>query len=400
MELRRLALVVVLDLVDAPVGGGKRALMGHGELYACLAMDRNLSTSAGSVSKAVTSRNARSPGRSDGQGWYCAPAGLQGVVHRRRQHDEDLVGVDRIEQRRALERRQAGDQPARHGVGVAGVVEPQAVGEVGVELRRQQPHLGEEMAAALAPELESLAAVESKKITTSAPIAPFLVAPRLSTSTPAFQDSSAGEQPTKDSALAKRAPSMCSLSPWRWVEVAMAAISSGAIGRAAFGRLRDADGGGLRSDGPRRRPARPAPRRASWDRSCRPGRRCGRAWRRRCRTAARWLRRPRCARRRCRRSRPRAASSGQRQHVGGGAGRHRIGAQVGLFEDLAQAMLDLPGPGIGAIGVDGTGAEGAAHGLDDRRMGSGLVVAAEVQRTAPGGKSTVPSRAPLRGSTI
>ncbi len=68
VELRRLSLVVVFDFVDAPVGGGERTLMGHGGLYACLAMDRNLSTSAGSVSKAVTSRKARSPGRSDGHG--------------------------------------------------------------------------------------------------------------------------------------------------------------------------------------------------------------------------------------------------------------------------------------------------------------------------------------------
>ena len=40
--------------------------------------------------------------------------------------------------------------------------------------------------------------------------APFFVAPKLSTSTPARQDSSAAEQPTNDRALAKRDPSMCS----------------------------------------------------------------------------------------------------------------------------------------------------------------------------------------------
>src|SRR5690348_11116899 len=70
-----LALVVVLDLVDAPVGGGERTLMSHCPAsQAPFATARNLSTAAGSVSKAVTSRKARSPGRSDGQGWYCAPA--------------------------------------------------------------------------------------------------------------------------------------------------------------------------------------------------------------------------------------------------------------------------------------------------------------------------------------
>jgi hypothetical protein len=55
-------------------------------------------------------------------------------VHDGGQHDEDLVGVYGIEQRRPLERREAGDQPARHGVGVARVGEPQPVGEIGVEL--------------------------------------------------------------------------------------------------------------------------------------------------------------------------------------------------------------------------------------------------------------------------
>jgi hypothetical protein len=84
------------------------------------------------------------------------------------------------------------------------------------------------MPAAFAPELELARRPASKNTTASAARAPFLVAPRLSTSTPAFHESSAGAQPTKDSALAKRAPSMCSFRPWRWVELASAAISSGA----------------------------------------------------------------------------------------------------------------------------------------------------------------------------
>ena len=44
-------------------------------------------------------------------------------------------------------------------------------------------------------------------------MAPFLVAPKDMTSTPDFQVSSAGEQPSPASALAKRAPSMCSFMP-------------------------------------------------------------------------------------------------------------------------------------------------------------------------------------------
>ena len=53
-----------------------------------------------------------------------------------------------------LSAREACHQPARHGVGVAGIVEPQAVGQIGVELGRQQAHLGQEVPAALAAELE------------------------------------------------------------------------------------------------------------------------------------------------------------------------------------------------------------------------------------------------------
>ncbi len=69
MQARGLAVVVVLDLVDAPMGGGEGALMGHWVLLTLTwQWTGKRSTSAGSVSKAVTSRKARSPGRSDGQG--------------------------------------------------------------------------------------------------------------------------------------------------------------------------------------------------------------------------------------------------------------------------------------------------------------------------------------------
>src|SRR6266567_3021927 len=48
-----------------------------------------------------------------------------------------------------------------------------------------------------------------KNTTASAVSAPFLVAPKESTSTPAFQVASAGVQPSRATALARRAPSMC-----------------------------------------------------------------------------------------------------------------------------------------------------------------------------------------------
>ena len=98
---------------------------------------------------------------------------------------------------------------------------------------------------------------------------------------------------------------------------------------------------------------------------------------------------------------PRRRAAGERQHVGGGADAHRIGDQVGLVEDVAQAVLDALRPLLGTVGEGRARAEGAAHRLDDLWMGADLVVAAKVdQRGAPGGNSMVPSRAPVRGSTI
>ena len=52
------------------------------------------------------------------------------------------------------------------------------------------------------------ASARSKNTTASAASAPFLVAPKERTSTPAFQLASAGVQPSRATALAKRAPSM------------------------------------------------------------------------------------------------------------------------------------------------------------------------------------------------
>src|SRR3546814_16948061 len=52
-----------------------------------------------------------------------------------------------------------------------------------------------------------------KKRIASAIIAPFLVKPKDSASTPARQVTSAGAQPRKATAFAKRAPAMCSFNP-------------------------------------------------------------------------------------------------------------------------------------------------------------------------------------------
>src|SRR3546814_20795512 len=65
-----------------------------------------------------------------------------------------------------------------------------------------------------------------KKTIASAVIAPFLVKPNDRASTPARQLTSAGAQPRKAKALAKRAPSMCSFIPPPLATSATAPISS------------------------------------------------------------------------------------------------------------------------------------------------------------------------------
>ena len=56
---------------------------------------------------------------------------------------------------------------------------------------------------------------------------PFLVPPNESMSTPAFQVISAGDTPSAATALAKRAPSMCTARPFCLPIAASAATSSG-----------------------------------------------------------------------------------------------------------------------------------------------------------------------------
>ena len=82
------------------------------------------------------------------------------------------------------------------------------------------------MGAALAPLLKPAGEVSVEEDDGLGAMAPFLVAPKESTFTPAFQVISAGVQPRCTSALAKRAPSMCSGSRWALAAALSAAISS------------------------------------------------------------------------------------------------------------------------------------------------------------------------------
>ena len=99
--------------------------------------------------------------------------------------------------------------------------------------------LGHQMPGALAPLAHEAARAGSKNTTASAAIAPPLVAPNDSTSTPAFQVASAGETFMRASALPKRAPSICTAMPCACAISASAAISSDAVDRAGLGGLRD-----------------------------------------------------------------------------------------------------------------------------------------------------------------
>ena len=83
------------------------------------------------------------------------------------------------------------------------------------------------MPAPLAPKLELPARAGSNSTTTSTPRQPFFVPPKESASTPAFQVSSAGLDPSAATGLAKRAPSMCTGSPAAWATPVSAATAPG-----------------------------------------------------------------------------------------------------------------------------------------------------------------------------
>ena len=87
----------------------------------------------------------------------------------------------------------------------------------------------------------SRASAGSNTTTASALIAPFLVAPSDSTSTPARQVSSAGVQPSAATALANRAPSMCTRRPWRCATSHSARDLRGRVQRAEIRRLREVE---------------------------------------------------------------------------------------------------------------------------------------------------------------
>jgi hypothetical protein len=73
----------------------------------------------------------------------------------------------------------------------------------------------------------SQALAGSKITTASTPRSPFLVPPKLTMSTPAFQVISAAVAPVAASALASRAPSRCRPMPRARATAARAAIASG-----------------------------------------------------------------------------------------------------------------------------------------------------------------------------
>ena len=97
---------------------------------------------------------------------------------------------------------------------------------------------------------KSRASSGSKNTTASAASAPFLVAPKESTSTPLRQVMSAGVQPRPASALAKRAPSMCSFMPCACASALICRDFGRRVDRAEFGGLGHADRGRL-GDGAR-----------------------------------------------------------------------------------------------------------------------------------------------------
>ena len=78
-------------------------------------------------------------------------------------------------------------------------------------------------------------------------IAPFLVPPKLSTSTPASRVNARSGRPRDAAALAMRAPSMCRCMPWPWTWSAIVAQLVDGVERAELGGLRERDHERLRA---------------------------------------------------------------------------------------------------------------------------------------------------------
>ena len=69
---------------------------------------------------------------------------------------EHLIGFDRMGERHSGQRRQPFADARRAGVRSLGQPQPQAVGDIGLELRRQKAHFAQQMAAAHAPAAQRL----------------------------------------------------------------------------------------------------------------------------------------------------------------------------------------------------------------------------------------------------
>ena len=214
--------------------------------------------------------------------------------------------------------------------------------------------------------------------TASAPIAPFLVAPNDSTSTPRRQVTSAGRQPSAAMALAKRAPSMCTRRPYARATLDQRVELVQPVHGAALGRLGEVERGRLdpagmadpglaqrRAQGLGMQPAvlfgerhdlgaagieLPCPAlavvhvadRGAVDRTV--GRRDQR----------------------------------QRERVGRGPGRHRLHEAAGL-EQLGEDVLEARGDRVGAVRRRGAGIRRLDRG-EDLGRDAGDVVAAQIDR--------------------
>ena len=142
--------------------------------------------------------------------------------------------------------------------------------EVGVELGRQQAHLGQQMAAALAAELEvarQLGIEEDHGLGRHRAVLGGAEAQHVDARLPRQLGRRAADEGQR---IGEARAVHVQLQPMAMRRGGDGGDLLGRIDGAALGRLGDADGGGLREMHARRRPAGPAPGRASSDRSCRP----------------------------------------------------------------------------------------------------------------------------------
>ena len=141
----------------------------------------------------------------------------------RPERDEDLVGLDRVQQPAGHRR----GEPLRPGVGGGGITLPRPGLDHRQALRRLEPPLAGHLAGALAAVAQVIDQRRLEHHDRLADRPPFLIMPKLSAAAPARQLMSPGWQPRWTSALAKRAPSTCSRQPRRRAWSPRAASSSG-----------------------------------------------------------------------------------------------------------------------------------------------------------------------------